>query len=104
MCEASFSPTSSILSQLAMDKRFNQLYESPSNIHWSEDEQTIYYLGQPVHLDKIRIMCEGLIQERQVLLNDLAFQTPIPKVDLNGIIDSMTWSQEFRQDDYSFIQ
>lgn len=57
LCEGSFSPTSSILSQLAMGKKYNQLHESPANIHWSRDEQTIYYLGMGVELKKVREMC-----------------------------------------------
>ncbi|KAK6591502.1 hypothetical protein H4I95_12174 [Botrytis cinerea] len=57
LCEGSFSPTSSILTQLAMGKKFNKIHQSPSNIHWSDDEQTINYLGQPVVLAKIERMC-----------------------------------------------
>jgi hypothetical protein len=98
LCEASFSPTSSILSQLAMGKSFNKLHQSPSNIHWSEDEQTIYYLG------KIQVMCHGLMQEMLALLNELTFQKAVPTIDLSQVIDSMAWSQEFRRDDYSFIK
>ncbi|KAK6591473.1 hypothetical protein H4I95_12187 [Botrytis cinerea] len=56
LCEGSFSPTSSILTQLAMGKKFNKIHQSPSNIHWSDDEQTINYLGQPVVLAKIERM------------------------------------------------
>ena len=33
LCEGSFSPTSSILTQLAMGKKFNKTHQSPSNIH-----------------------------------------------------------------------
>lgn len=104
LCEASFSPTSSILSQLAMGKSFNKLHQSPSNIHWSEDEQTIFYLGKPVHLFKITSMCEGLIGELAALIYEMAFHKPVPTVDLSKIVDSMAWSQDFRKDDYSFIK
>ena len=54
LCEGSFSPTASILSQLAKGKAFNKLHFLQPNIYWSEDEQTIYYLGEPVELAKIQ--------------------------------------------------
>jgi hypothetical protein len=38
LCEGSFSPTLSILSQLAMGKSFNKMHQSPANIHWSDDK------------------------------------------------------------------
>jgi len=103
LCEGSFSPTASILSQLAMGKHFNKLHIAPPNIHWSEDEQTIYYLGKPVELGKIRDMCRTLIQELQEALDELTFG-PVPSIDLGGIVDSMAWSQEFRQQQYSFME
>ena len=103
LCEGSFSPTASILSQLAIGKHFNKLHIALPNIHWSEDEQTIYYLGKPVELGKIRDMCRTLIQELQEALDELTFG-PVPSIDLGGIVDSMAWSQEFRQQQYSFIK
>jgi hypothetical protein len=103
LCEGSFSPTASILSQLAMGKHFNKLHVAPPNIHWSEDEQTIYYLGKPVELGKIRDMCRTLIQELQEALDELTFG-PVPSIDLGAIVDSMAWSQEFRRESYSFIK
>ena len=89
LCEGSFSPTASILSQLAKGKAFNKLHFSQPNIHWSEDEQTIYYLGEPVELDKIRTMCHTLIQELQEAMKELTFETDVPSIDLGGIVDSM---------------
>jgi hypothetical protein len=103
LCEGSFSPTASILSQLAMGKHFNKLHTSPPNIHWSEDEQTIYYLGKPVELGKIKSMCHTLVQELQEALDELTFG-PVPSIDLGAIVDSMAWSQEFRRESYSFIK
>jgi hypothetical protein len=87
-----------------MGKSFNKLHESLSNIHWSEDEQTIYYLGQGIYLPKIGIMCKGLIQEMLAIMKELTFQRPVPTVDLGKVVDSMAWSQEFRQNEYSFIK
>ncbi|OBT83214.1 hypothetical protein VE02_08215 [Pseudogymnoascus sp. 03VT05] len=78
LCEGSFSATSSILSQLAMGKKYNQLHESPANIHWSRDEQTIYYLGMGVELKKIREMCHDLMGLLQRLLYNLAFDSELP--------------------------
>jgi hypothetical protein len=103
LCEGSFSPTASILSQLAMGKSFNKLHKSAPNIHWSEDEQTIFYQGQGVELEKIRLMCQELNKELQEMLNELMFG-PMQAIDLSSIVDSMAWGQEFRRDDYSFIQ
>ena len=57
MCKGSFLPTASILSQLAKGKAFNKLHFSQPNIYWSEDEQTIYYLGELVELGKIYNIC-----------------------------------------------
>lgn len=104
LCEGSFSPTASILSQLARGKAFNKLHFSKPNIHWSEDEQTIYYLGEPVELSKIRNMCSTLTQELQEAMKELTFGTNVPSIDLGGIVDSMAWSQQFRQQGYSFIE
>ena len=103
LCEGSFSPTSSILTQLAMGKKVNKTHQSPSNIHWSDDEQTINYLGQPVVLAKIESMCHTLIQELQELMKVLTFGSPVPPIDLSRIIDSMAWSQAFRRQNFSFI-
>jgi hypothetical protein len=101
LCEGSFSPTASILSQLAMGKHFNQLHQSQPNIHWSEDEQIIYYIGEPVELGKIKSMCRTLVQELQEALEELTFGS-VPSIDLGGIVDSMAWAQAFRRENYSF--
>jgi hypothetical protein len=61
MCEGSFSPTASILSQSAMGQHFNETHQSPANVHVSEDEQTIFYLRQPVELEKTQHVCHALI-------------------------------------------
>lgn len=104
LCEGSFSPTSSILTQLAMGKKFNKTHQSPSNIHWSDDEQTIYYLGQPIRLGKIEAMCHKIIGELQELMKVLTFGSEVPNVDLSRIVDSMAWSQAFRRQNFSFIE
>ena len=103
LCEGSFSPTSSILSQLAMGKSYNKLHQSLSNIHWSEDKQTIYYLGKGIQLSKITTMCQMLIGKLSELLLELTFGEPVPAIDLGEIVDSMAWSNEFRKNDYSFV-
>jgi hypothetical protein len=104
LCEGSFSPTASILSQLAKGKAFNKLHLSQPNIHWSEDEQTIYYLGEPVELAKIHNMCYTLTQELQEAMKELTFGSDVPSIDLGSIVDSMSWSQAFRRNGYSFIE
>jgi hypothetical protein len=104
LCEGSFSPTASILSQLAMGKYFNKLHKSPPNIHWSEDAQTIFYDGRGVELRKIRNMCRTLIGELQEAMRELTFQGDVPSIDLSEIVDSMAWSQALRRQSYSFIE
>ena len=89
LCKGSFSPTASILSQLAMGKYFNKLHKSPPNIHWSEDEQTIFYDGRGVELRKIRSMCHTLIKELQKAMQELTFQGDVPSIDLSDIVDSI---------------
>jgi hypothetical protein len=103
LCEGSFSPTASILSQLAMGKKFNKTHQSQPNIHWSSDEQTVYYQGRGVAMGKIKSMCHILIQELQEALQELTFGT-VPSIDLGGIVDSMAWSAAFRRQNYSFIE
>jgi hypothetical protein len=102
--EGSFLPTSSILSQLAIGKHFNKLYVSLPNIHWSDDKQTIHYLGEPVNLGKVQKWCQILIGELQEMIRILTFQASMPSIDLSSIVDSMLWSQAFRRQDYSFIE
>ena len=104
LCEGSFSPTSSILTQLAMGKKFNKTHQSPSNIHWSDDEQTIHYLGQPVELGKVQTMCHRLIGELQELIKVLTFESNVGLINLSRIVDSMAWSQSFRRQNFSFIE
>jgi len=104
LCEGSFSPTASILSQLAKGKAFNKLHFLQPNIHWSEDEQTIYYLGEPVELAKIQNICYTLTQELQEAMKELTFGSYVPSIDLDSIVDSMSWSQAFRRNGYSFTE
>jgi hypothetical protein len=89
LCKGSFSSTASILSQLAMGKKFNKIHQSPSNIHWFNDTQTIYYLGQGVELGKIREMYNILISELQESLQSLVLESNIPPIDLGQIVDSI---------------
>ncbi|OBT44377.1 hypothetical protein VE00_07063 [Pseudogymnoascus sp. WSF 3629] len=86
-----------------MGKKFNKTHQSPSNVRWSDDEQTIYYLGQPVELAKIETMCDVLVRELRELLMVLTFDSPVETIDLERTIDSMAWSQAFRRQGFSFI-
>jgi hypothetical protein len=104
LCEGSFSPTASILSQLAIGKHFNKLHKSPPNIHWSEDERTIFYEGRGMEMRKIGSMCHTLVQELQEAMRELTFQGDVPGIDLSEIIDSMAWSQAFQRQNYSFME
>jgi hypothetical protein len=68
LCEGLFSLTSCILSQLAMGKAFNKMHKSAPNIYWSEDQQTIFYVGEPVQLKKISKICQAINKELQEIL------------------------------------
>jgi len=103
LCEGSFSPTSSILSQLAMGKSFNKMHASNPNIHWNEDETTVYYQGRGVYVPKVRTMCQELTKELWVIMKRLTFEVDMPVVDLRNIVDSVAWTPEFQRYDYSFI-
>lgn len=103
LCEGSFSPAASILSQLAMGKKYSSMHVSPANIHWSADEQTIYFQGQGITLAKLRTTCQRLTGELQALLLELAFQKPLPGVQLDRVVDSIAWAREFRQLGHSFV-
>jgi hypothetical protein len=103
LCEGSYSPTATILSQLARGKSFNKEHQSPANIHWSSDEQTIHYLGKPVELMKLRDMCHTLTAELQTMLQALTMHTTMPTIDLKRIVDTMSHSAGFRNTAYSFV-
>jgi superfamily II DNA helicase RecQ len=103
LIEGSFSPVSSVLTQLAMGKRYNQVHDRPSNIHWAEDSQTIFYKGMPVALIQVYTMGQALLGELQEILLDLAFQVDLPQLPLGQLVDSMAWTSELRQTAYSFL-
>ncbi|KAH8798674.1 hypothetical protein F5884DRAFT_742883, partial [Xylogone sp. PMI_703] len=104
LCEGSFSPISSILSQLAKGKKSNDQHQEPSNINWSRDEETVYYLGPGIRMDRLRWMCRNLIYELNILIRELMFDQPPPAIDLTTIEDTMAWSAAFRRLEYSFIE
>jgi hypothetical protein len=103
LCEGSYSPTATILSQLARGKSFNEEHQSPANIHWSTDEQTIHYLGKPVKLMKLRDMCHTLTAELRTMLQALTMHRTVPTIDLKKIVDTMSHSAGFRNTAYSFV-
>lgn len=51
LCEGSFSPASSILSQLARGQAINRVQPSEANIYWSDDRQTVFYRGKGVAIE-----------------------------------------------------
>ena len=57
-----------------------------------------------MELSKIQNMCSTLTQELQEAMEELTFGTSVPSIDLGDIVDSMAWSQQFRQQGYSFIE
>jgi hypothetical protein len=89
LVEGSFSPASSILSQLARGRKHNQVHQSPSNIHWSEDKQIIHFIGRPVELYKIGLIYDAIIVELKELIFLMAFHMELPRIELNKVIDSI---------------
>ena len=56
-----------------------------------------------VELSKIYNIYCILMQELQEALDKLTFGL-VPSIDLGGIVDSIAWSQEFQQQQYSFME
>ena len=54
LCEGSFSPASSILSQLAFGQAQSRNQSLEANIYWSDDRQTVFYNGKGVAMAKVR--------------------------------------------------
>lgn len=103
LCEGSFSPASSILSQLARGQAINRVQPSEANIYWSDDRQTVFYVGKGVAMAKVRTMCEALTVELQGLLHELLFHQSVSPVPLLQLVDSMGSAQQFQHKGYSFI-
>jgi hypothetical protein len=103
LCEGTYSPTSTLLAQLAYGKWLNRHISSNSNIHWSSDENTLFYLGLPIELSKIRTMWSALIGQLQELLLQLALGEALPKIDLKSIIDSTSSVGQLANNGYSFM-
>ena len=103
LCEGSFSPASSILSQLARGQAINRVQPSEANIYWSDDRQTVFYDGKGVAMAQVRTMCQALTSELEGLLHELLFRQSVPAVPLPQLVDSMGTAQRFQQRGYSFI-
>jgi hypothetical protein len=103
LCEGSFSPISSVLTQLAKGKALNKLHRSESNIYWSDDKDIVYYEGKGVAMAKITTMCQQLICELHAILHELLFHQDVDNIPLAQIVDSMGSGQYFRQDGFSFV-
>jgi hypothetical protein len=103
LCKGSFSPTSFILGQLAYGKMLNRTYTAQSNIHWSEDFQTLFFKGRPVEIRKLQDFGSAVVAEARAVLQQLTFGTELPVVDLGKVTDTMSWSSELRKSAYSFV-
>jgi superfamily II DNA helicase RecQ len=103
LCEGSFSPASSILSQLARGQALNRVTPSESNVCWSDDRETVVYAGKGVAMAKVRTMCQALTIELHGLLHELLFHQSVPPVPLPQLVDSMGSAQQFQQKGYSFL-
>lgn len=103
LCEGSFSPASSILSQLAFGQAQNRNQSSEANIYWSDDRQTVFFDGKGVAMAKVRRMCQELTVELEGLLHELLFGQSVKPVPLLQLVDSMGTAQRFQQKGYSFL-
>jgi superfamily II DNA helicase RecQ len=72
-------------------------------VQWSADNQTMYYHGKPLAIEKLRDFVTGLIDSAEDLLcKELLFQADnfkVQGIDLNSMTDDMNESQE----GYSFL-
>jgi hypothetical protein len=73
LCEGSFSPTSSILSQLIFGQKLNRNSLAEANINWADDRLTVFYDGKGVAMTKVRTICQELTVELEHLLYALLF-------------------------------
>src|SRR5277367_6035403 len=48
-------------------------------------------------------MCHTLVRELQECMRELTFGSNVPSIELGRIVDSMSWSQAFRRQNFSFI-
>jgi superfamily II DNA helicase RecQ len=103
LIEGSFSPASAILTQLAYGQAINRAQQNESNIFWSDDRQTVFYLGMGVAVAKIRVLCQELISSLRELLHELLFHQVVPAVPLADVVDTMSSQDTFREDGFSFI-
>jgi superfamily II DNA helicase RecQ len=103
LVEGSFSPASSILTQLAFGQAINSTQQNESNILWSDDIQTVFYQGKGVAMAKLRTMCQAVLLELQDLFHELLFHQSVPPLPLPQLVDSMSSSQFFQRDGYSFV-
>ena len=103
LCEGSYTPASSILSQLAFGQKQSRHHSAEANIYWSDDRQTVFYDGKGVAMAKVRVMCQALTDELEGLLQELLFGQSVQPLLLPLLVDSMGVTQRFRQKGYSFI-
>jgi superfamily II DNA helicase RecQ len=103
LCEGSFSPVSFILGQLAYGKMLNRTYTAQSNIHWSDDYQTLYFKGRPIEIRKLEQFGRAVVIEAKTALQQLTFGEELPAIDLTQVRDTMSWSSELRKSAYSFV-
>ncbi|OBT70627.1 hypothetical protein VF21_10672, partial [Pseudogymnoascus sp. 05NY08] len=102
LCLSSYTPTSSILSQLAMGRKLNKAYGRPPNIYWA-DEDTIVYRGMPIPLAKLQLLAKGVIAEAEEALDELTFGGPLPNIDLSLIADPLISTSDSCKSRYSLF-
>ena len=103
LCKGLFSPTLSILLQLAFRQNQNWIQLSKANIYQSNNRQIVFYNSKVVGIAKVQTMCHTLIVELEGLLYELLFRQSIALVLLPQLVDSIGTAQQFQQKGYSFV-
>ena len=102
LTEASASPTSKILRQLAYGKAIIRSEGVPAVVNWSNDSQTLYYAGVAITISGLRQCISAVTAEAAVALDVLMLEAT-PEVRLDQIQDSLTWNAAFNDAGYSFV-
>ncbi|KAI9830575.1 MAG: hypothetical protein M1826_004601 [Phylliscum demangeonii] len=102
LTEASGSPTSKILRQLAYGKAIIKHEGSAAVVTWSEDNQTLWFNGRPIALQALRDCIHATIAETDGFLTALLFDDR-PTIDFAAIQDSLSREGHGNAAGYSFV-
>ncbi|KAI9830884.1 MAG: hypothetical protein M1826_004314 [Phylliscum demangeonii] len=100
--EASGSPTSKILRQLAYGKAVIKTEGTAAVVNWSSDGQTLWFDGQQIALQAFRACIQATVAETGQALAELMFDDR-PTIDLGAIQDSLSWEGKYNAAGCSFV-